>query len=271
MLTHPGPPERSAVDRMFSILDAFDHRNLTLTLSDISRRSRLPVATVHRIVNKLHSQVPSWALERTEDGKYRIGLRLWEIGSLAPRWSALRATALPHLVKLQSQIAASVLLAVRDRTDVVYLEVVCESPGVRPGVGSRLPPHVTASGLLLFAHTSAETQESVFSGPLRRYTDFTVTEPAELHGALEQARRQGYAVAHRSLCDRHSSVAAPIRDAHGLVIAAIKVTLDSSVLWRVMPAPPVARRRGSSLPVRGRRTPGAGGPYLTCLVSCFLW
>ena len=65
MTTPPGAPERSVVDRTLSILGVFDRDNRTLTLSDISRRSGLPVTTVHRIVNKLHA----WgALERGEEG-----------------------------------------------------------------------------------------------------------------------------------------------------------------------------------------------------------
>lgn len=81
---HTGTPERSLVDRALSVLSAFDRQNRTLTLSDISRRSGLPLATTHRIVNRLLS----WgALERSDEGSYSIGLRLWETGTLAPRCS----------------------------------------------------------------------------------------------------------------------------------------------------------------------------------------
>ncbi|MFF7128611.1 helix-turn-helix domain-containing protein [Streptomyces sp. NPDC016566] len=73
---------------------------LCVRLSDLSRRSGLPVATVHRIVNKL----TGWgALERCPDGGYSIGLRLWETAVLAPRSSSLAEAAQPHLVELHNR------------------------------------------------------------------------------------------------------------------------------------------------------------------------
>src|SRR5438552_19070867 len=82
----------SVTARALRVLSAFSAEHLALTLSEISRRSELSLTTTHRMVGEL----TAWgALERGEDGRYRIGLRLWEIGSLAPRSIALRDAAMP--------------------------------------------------------------------------------------------------------------------------------------------------------------------------------
>ena len=82
------PAERSFADRLLRILDVFDVGRSRMPLSEISRRSGLPLATTHRMVAKL----AAWgALERGDDGLYHIGLRLWEVAMLAPRGLGLRA------------------------------------------------------------------------------------------------------------------------------------------------------------------------------------
>ncbi|MFF0447663.1 IclR family transcriptional regulator [Streptomyces sp. NPDC004609] len=227
MSIQPGRPKRSAVDRTFSVLSAFDQRNQVLTLSDISRRSGLPVATVHRIVAKLHSR---GALERAATGEYSIGLRLWEIGTLAPRGSVLREAALPHLMTFRTQATATVILAVRDGTETFCLEMISDGRGHRPPLaapGGRAPLHTNAPGLVLLAHAGPADREEVCSlllRPTRRRDG--VTYPA-LRGVLGQVRRQGYAVTGHQEPGRTALLAAPVRAAGGMVVAALGAVRDS--------------------------------------------
>ena len=82
------------IGRALQLLDAFSADRPELTLSDIARRAGMPLSTTHRLLHELCA----WgAVERAEDGVYRIGLRLWELGSLAPRGQGLRERALPFL------------------------------------------------------------------------------------------------------------------------------------------------------------------------------
>ncbi|WP_405825525.1 IclR family transcriptional regulator [Streptomyces sp. NBC_01390] len=221
MTTHPGAPERSVVDRTLSILGVFDRDNRTLTLSDISRRAGLPVATVHRIVNKLHG----WgALERGEAGGYSIGLRLWETATLAPRYGDLAEAAQPHLVELQGQYGGAAVLALRDGTETVCLSFVSNDPvlSARGGdLGYRLPLHATAVGLVLLANEGAVVQDEICAGPLRAYTGATPTDGAALRNQLTRIRREGYALACGTLREGRGGIAAPVRDARGTVVAAV--------------------------------------------------
>jgi DNA-binding IclR family transcriptional regulator len=209
------------VDRTLSILGAFDRDNRTLSLSDLSRRSGLPVATVHRIVNKLHG----WgALERCADGGYSIGLRLWETAVLAPRSSSLVETAQPHLVALHGQTSAAATIAIRDGKESVCLAFVSNDPDTPSAYGTsgrRMPLNVTATGLVLLAHAGSAVQNEVCSAPSRTPTGFA--HGTQLKQSLAKIRREGYAVAHSTLTEGRSGLAVPIRDSRGTVIAAVGV------------------------------------------------
>lgn len=218
---HSALPERSVVDRTLSILGVFDRANHTLTLSDISRRTGLPVATVHRIVSKLQG----WgALERSPEGGYSIGLRLWETGLLATRFSAMAEAAQPCLAELQAQTSATAMITIRDGVESVCLSLVFNAPGVVAQVGDwgcRSPLHATSAGLVLLAHSSERVQDEVCAGPLRAHTPATITDSATLRRGLATVRRQGYAIVQNALIQGRCGIAAPVRDSQGAVVAAV--------------------------------------------------
>ena len=211
--------------RVLAILAAFSADRPELTLTEVSRRAGLPLTTTHRIVGEL----AAWgALERV-GGRYRIGLRLWEVGALAPRGLGLRESAMPFLEDLYEVTRQNVQLAVLDGTDVVYLERISSRRAVNviSRVGGRLPLHATAVGLVLLAHADPALQEEVLAGPLRRFTAKTRCDPSEVRRALAEVRRSGVAVTDGQIELISLSVAAPVRDATGRVVAALSVVVPS--------------------------------------------
>ena len=250
---HSAAPERSVVDRTLSILGAFDRDNRTLTLSDISRRSGLPVATVHRIVNKLHG----WgALERCPDGGYSIGLRLWETAVLAPR-SALVESARPHLVTLHGQTSAAATVAIRDGGDSVCLSFVSDDPertACHGDPGSRLPLHATAVGQVLLAHAAVTVQQEACSAPLRGFTPATITDAAQLQQRLAKVRREGFAAVHGTLAPERGGFAVPVRDSRGAVVAAVGVVGPVEIIHPRRVGPHV--RAAAAMIQRGVRNDG---------------
>jgi DNA-binding IclR family transcriptional regulator len=217
----------SAPDRLLAVLAAFDHEHPALCLSDISRRAGLTLTTAHRLTAAL----TEWgALERDEDGVYHVGLRLWEIAALAPRGLALRQIALPYLEDLYEATHENVQLAVRDGSEVVYIEWISgrSAVGVRIQVGARWPLHATGVGLALLAHTEAVLQEAYFDRPLASFTPHTITDPARLRRLLAEVRRTGVAVSSRQITDDALSVAAPVHGAGGTVVAAVSVVVPEA-------------------------------------------
>jgi DNA-binding IclR family transcriptional regulator len=213
--------------RVLAVLDAFTAEQPELTLTALARRAGLPLSTAHRLVGEL----AAWgALERDGRGRYRIGLRLWEVGSLAPRSLGLRESAMPFLTDLHEVTGENVQLAVLDGRDAVYVERLSGRGAVHvvTRVGSRLPLHATGVGLVLLAHTPAPFQERVLAGPLRRYTLRTVTDPERVRRTLADVRRTGVAVSDRQIELVSQSVAAPVRGRDGTVVAALSVVMPAA-------------------------------------------
>ncbi|RPE38413.1 IclR family transcriptional regulator [Streptomyces sp. Ag109_O5-1] len=218
---------RSAPDRLLAVLAAFDHGHPALSLTDISRRAGLSLTTAHRLVGAL----TEWgALERDTDGLYHVGLRLWELAALAPRGLALRQIALPYLEDLYEATHENVQLAVRDGSEVVYIEWLSgrSAVGVHIRVGARWPLHATGVGLALLAHETPAFQQEYCAGPLACFTPYTITDPARLRRSLAEVRRTGVAVSSRQVTDDALSVAAAVRGATGQVAAAVSVVVPQA-------------------------------------------
>ncbi len=193
----------------------------------------MPLSTAHRLV----AELCAWGgLERDEDGRYRVGLRVWELGALAPRGLGLREAALPFMEDLYEVTHENVQLAVRDGEEVVFVERIAgrQAVGVLTRVGGRfaLPP--TGVGLVLLAHAPAEVQESVLAGSLPAHTRHTITDPRHLRRVLAEVRRTGVAVSDRQVTDDAVSVAAPVEQ-RGSVVAALSIVVTGTSAGAVRP------------------------------------
>jgi DNA-binding IclR family transcriptional regulator len=221
----PRPRPRTAAGRVLDILSAFGPSHEYLTLSEISRRSGLSLTTTHRLVGELRR----WGgLVRDAHGRYAIGLRLLELGALAPHGLQLRELALPYLDDLHLVTRGNIHLAVRDGSDVVYVESLRgrDAVHVLSRLGGRWPVHATGTGRVLLAFADPAVQEEVLALPLRRFTRQTVTDVAELRRILSEVRRTGVAIAENQLTPDALAVAVPVRGPRDEVLAALGVTVQ---------------------------------------------
>lgn len=217
----------SVTARVLGILSAFGPGAEALTLSGIARAAGLPLSTAHRLVGEL----AAWgALERGEDGRYRVGLRLWEVGALAPRSLGLRERAMPYLEDLYEATRQNVQLGVRDGHEVVYVERLAHPEAVRvfSRVGGRMPLHATGVGQVLLAYAPAAVQEEVLAGPLPALTARTITDPHALRRTLAAVRREGVAVCDGMVDLLAMSVAAPVHGEDERVVASLSVVVPSA-------------------------------------------
>ena len=208
--------------RALALLAAFDEDHRRLSLSQLAERTGLPMPTAHRLVGEL---VDWGALSRTADGRYVIGRRLWDVGLLAPVQTGLRQLASPYLHDLYGATLETVHLAVRDRTEVLYLDRLAGNASVPvvSSIGSRLPMHATGVGKVLLAHAPADVQLAVLSD-LRRITPYTITQPGTLRRQLARVLRDGYATTVEEMSLGACSVAVPIL-AQGAVVAALGIVV----------------------------------------------
>lgn len=199
-----------------SVLDAFDGGLRALTLSEISRRTGLPVATAHRLVAELCA---AGLLGRCADGTYEIGARMWRLGLLSPP-TMLREVALPSLQDLVMSTGHTVHLAVREGTRALVIDRLAGSRTLptRHRPGGRLPLHCTAVGKVLLAHAPEDVVGTVMGG-LTRHTRYTVTDPAALRRQLQDVRRDDLARSAQEHRLGVSSLAMPVRTSAGVVAA----------------------------------------------------
>jgi DNA-binding IclR family transcriptional regulator len=224
MAGNSSAPGASVTGRALALVGAFDEEHRRLTLTDLAARAGLPLATAHRLVTEL----VSWgALARTPSGDYVVGRRMWDIGLLAPFRAGLVELASPYLHDLYGATHATVHLAVRDGTEVLYLDRLrgTTSVPIVSTIGSRLPMHATGVGKVLLAHAPEEVQQRVLAD-LRRITPYTVTQPGRLRRQLAQVLRDDYATTVEEMSLGACSVAVPVRRGEE-VVAALGIVVPS--------------------------------------------
>ena len=187
------PPQGDpVVDRAFALLAAFDAGHRSLSLGELSRRSGIPTSSTLRLAGRLMA----WgALERGADGRFTVGLRLWEVASLAPRGQGLKQVALPFMGDLEEVTRQHVLLAVREGEEALLVERLSahQAMNVLYRVGGRLPLHSTGVGLVLLAFAETGFQESVLAQPLVHKPENVAGLPrrAAPHARRDPPRRAG--------------------------------------------------------------------------------
>jgi DNA-binding IclR family transcriptional regulator len=221
------PPQGDpVVDRALGLLAAFDPAHRRLTLSDLARRGGVPLSTARRLAERM---VAWGALERGADGAYTVGLRLWEVASLAPRGHGLREVAMPYMEDLYEVTRHHVLLAVLEGDKALLVERRSGRAAVpvQYRVGGRLPLHWTGVGLLLLAYAPVEQQERVLSGEVPVSPGEPLPSPAVLRRTLAEVRRTGVAVLDRGVPAPVTSVAAAVRDGTDAVVAALSIVVPA--------------------------------------------
>lgn len=214
-------PGRGVMARALDVLGAFEGHRDGLPLAELARRSGLPLTTTHRLANDLVEQE---VLERLPDRRYVVGKRLWQLGLLARVQGGLRDVALPFLQDLYEATRENVHLAVLDGLDALYVERLHghSSVPVISRAGARLPLHATGVGKVLLAHAPPPVVAQAVE-QARRITRYTVTEPGRLLRELAEVRRRGYARTVQEMTLGTCSVAVPVVDDGGAVVAALGV------------------------------------------------
>ena len=219
---------RGVPERLLSLLDAFDREGASeLSLADLVARTGLPRSTAHRLA----AELVAWGgLERTPEGGYQLGRKLWRLGTRNAAVRTLRQVAHPFLEDLLDLTRQNVQLAVLDRLAALYLERLTtrDSLVVLADVGRRLPLHATGVGLVLLAHGPDALLDEVLAAGPRRFLPGTMTGAAELRARLAEIRRHGIAVTRDEMTEGAASVAAPVRDRRGQVAAAVSIIVPSA-------------------------------------------
>ncbi|GAA0484904.1 IclR family transcriptional regulator C-terminal domain-containing protein [Microbacterium aurantiacum] len=213
--------------RGLGVIRAFDRDHPSLRLSDVARRADLTRAAARRFLLTLEEL----GYVRSDDGVFSLTPRVLELGFSYLSAARLPALVQPHLVDLAERIDESASAAVRDDTDIVYVGRVAPRRIMSVGitVGTRFPAASTSMGRVLLAALDDDAVRAILErSTLEAHTAATLTDPDDLLRAVALVRAQGWALVDGELETGLLSVAAPVHDARGRVIAAVNVALPSA-------------------------------------------
>ncbi|MFT4083022.1 MAG: IclR family transcriptional regulator [Nocardioides sp.] len=210
------------IDRALRLLECFETDHRRLTLGDLSQRSGIPLSSAYRLAERL---IAWGALERDEEGRYAVGLRLYEVASLAPRGLGLRERALPYMGDLAEATRQHVLLAVRDGEEALLVERLSghRAMPVLYRVGGRLPLHSTGVGLVLLAFAEHGFREAYLARRHVHEPEHAPVSAAELRHTIAEVRRERLSVLRRTVPEPLVSVAGPVFGADDTIVAALSV------------------------------------------------
>jgi IclR family acetate operon transcriptional repressor len=210
-----------SIERAFSVLSTLADGPLGVT--DVAERARLPKSTAARLLASLARE---GAVEQTNGSStYRLGPRLLTLSSGLHSTRSLVAVAHPYLIELAERTGEAAGLSVPDGRTVHYIDQV-DSPNpvqVRDWTGTRIPMHAVSSGLVVLANLTPAALAAYLAAPLGRFTEHTVVDVDRLQARLAEVQRDGYAWVREEFAIGINSVAAPVADASGEVVAAVHV------------------------------------------------
>ncbi len=228
------PRYSQSLERGLAILGCFTPERPVLGIADIADELGMSRSTTHRYVITL---VALGYLEQGASRKYRLGLRVTDLGMSALNSTGLREHARPHLEDLRQRTSYTASIGVLDGTEVLYVE---RARSYRRGqnqvdlglqAGSRLPAYCTAIGKLLLAYLPDSQQRDIVAETktVKRGPN-TITAKKALRAELEQEREDGFAVEDEELAPGLYAIAAPVRNEGRDVVAAVSLVAPSSAI-----------------------------------------
>ena len=222
------PESRSSIqviERMMSLLDALSAQPDPASLKQLAQATQLHPSTAHRI---LAAMTHARFVERHDQGTYRLGIRLLELGNLVKSRINLREVALPFMQTLHETIGEAISLGVRRDDEIVYIERTSSGRSlvrVVYLVGGSAPLHLTSVGKLFLAEAGAqEVKEYAKRTGLPGKTPHSLTTMAALEKELDKIRRHGIAFDNEEAEIGLKCVAAPIHDDEGHLVACLSVS-----------------------------------------------
>jgi IclR family pca regulon transcriptional regulator len=215
-----------SLERGLAVIRAFDGDHPRLTLSDVARQTGLTRAAARRF---LHTLV-ELGYVRSDGRLFSLRPRVLDLGYAYLSGLSLPEVAQPHMEQLVAQIGESCSISVLDGEDVVYVARVSTKRimTVAISVGTRFPAYATSMGRVLLAAQPAATRAAYLrTVQLEPLTPFTITDRAQLAVTLESVAQQGFALLDQELEEGLRSIAVPIHDQDGAVVAAMNISASA--------------------------------------------
>lgn len=216
-----------SIDRAFDIIELLSVEPRGLTMTEIGLKVDLHKSTVHRLLSSMRER--GYIEKSQETGNYRLGLGFIELASLYLNNLELKTEAQPFLHRLTKNTGQTAFLAIRDGSEVVYIDKVETYNSLRRYkiIGRRRPLHATSLGKALLSGMKDEEIEKLYSEkPFEKLTNKTLLSFAALMKEIHQIRKQGWSIDDEENEIGTRCVGAPIFDYRDRVIASLSLAWD---------------------------------------------
>jgi IclR family pca regulon transcriptional regulator len=230
------PRYSQSLERGLAILGCFTPKRPVLGIADIADELGMSRSTTHRYVITL---VALGYLEQGASRKYRLGLRVTDLGMSALNSTGLREHAHPYLEELRQRTSYTTSLGVLDATEILYVDRVRSfrrgrghsGTDLNLHVGSRVPAYCTSMGKLLLANLpEGEQRELIAQMKLTKHGPNTITNKKTLREELDEIQAAGFAVDDQEFAAELYAIAAPVRNEAREVVAAVNLAAPSSMI-----------------------------------------
>jgi len=215
-----------------AVVQAFQERKRHLTIGQISHRTEIPRAAVRRC---LHTLI-KLGYATTDGRTYSLLPKVLTLGHAYLSSTPLAVSAQPYLDRMSEQLHEACNMATLEGDDILYIARSATTQrliSVDLSVGGRLPAYCTSMGrILLAALDDASLQDYLDHADLQTKTSRTLTTPAALFDCLQQVRQQGWCIVDQELEQGLRSIAVPVYDASGQVLAALNVSTHAGRVSR---------------------------------------
>lgn len=212
-----------SVAKAMKLLDILAASAGPLSLAEISVMTGWPKSTIHGLLSTMRE---TSVVSQDSEGRYMLGIRLFEYGcTLSNSWNIIE-TAKPFIQHVSYHTGEAVFLSILDRGEVITLDRAENRIGLPMSaeMGCRLPVHCTSQGKLFLSYMTEEEQDQLLNRTeLLAYTQHTIVTRAQLQKEFSKIRQQGYAIENGEYKVGLRSVAAPIFDTDGNVRYAIGI------------------------------------------------
>lgn len=233
-MTTPGDPNfMTSFARGLRVIEAFNQTATPPSMADLARLTGLSRAAVRRCLYTLQQL----GFATSSNGRYQLTPRILALGQAYLANTPLPTAAQPLLDQVSAEVRESCSLALLDGDDIVYIARASARRimSVVLSVGSRLPAYCTAMGRVLLAERGAPWLDDYFQRVLLTpFTDRTITDSTELRSILAEVRGTGFALVDQELETGLRSLAVPIRDGSGTVVAAMNISAPARVSLSTM-------------------------------------
>lgn len=214
-----------SVDRTLSILELLSNYNDGLGITEISGMIDLHKSTVHRLLGTLIYK--GYVIQDTSTNKYKLSLKLYELGSKRIAGMDILKSSKPYTEKLMKTVNEVVHLVIRDDNDIVYIDKVEADNTIRMAstVGRRSPLYRTSVGKAMLAYLSEEEIEEVWrNSKIEKLTEYTITDLEEFKKELKEIKEKRYAIDNEENELGVRCIGAPVFNHNGKVEGAISIS-----------------------------------------------